>query len=335
MDRSGHGYSPPLEACCVEARRARIPALLGPDCEASIFAPMLYDLVSRHTPNRLQEIHQTLFGAMFRDEPFWGVYEKLLCPTCGRELHVLLIDAMMIVVVDQLTRQLYELMDTAAEDDVRFNEATAEQRVRAGKILSQTVFRTGNAPLIESTPLPGRMPQAWMTQSMTLAYVFMVIHETSHQGPPAALGTSSYAPYIGPAYAGASLYGISLSEQEALAWAKELSADVNAFIIVVTDSLKAGLREEVKVAWYRALVAGISLALKAWDLMLDEFCYGNAYLSRSLLRTHPPARWRIELLARSSQVAQRLGVMSGDRIWADRVMDALDDLHKRGGTQND
>jgi Zn-dependent protease with chaperone function len=145
---------------------------------------------------------------------------------------------------------------------------------------------------------------------------------------------SSYVPHVGPAVAGAALYGITLDEQQALSWAKELAADVNAFLIIVTDSLKAGLRDEVKESWYRALIAGISLALKAWDLMLEESCYGNAYLSRGLLRTHPPARWRIEYLGRSSQAAQTLGVMSGDRLWADRVMDALDDLHQRKGAKH-
>jgi hypothetical protein len=289
---------------------------------------MLHDLVLQNTPTRLYEIHQTLFGAMFKDEPFWGIYEKLSCPACGRELHVLLIDALMILVIDQLTRQLYDVMDTACGDDVRFIKATRDQRTRAGKILAQTVFRTGKAPLIQTVPLPSQMPQAWLTEAMRLAYVFMVIHETSHQGPQGARGVSSYAPDVGSAYAGAASYGITLEENQALAWAKELSADVNAFLIIVTDSLKAGLREEVKSSWYRALIAGISLALKAWDLMLDEFCYGNAYLSRSLLRTHPPARWRIEHLGRISQVAQRLGMMPGDRLWADRVMDAIDDLHK-------
>jgi hypothetical protein len=317
----------PLTPCCIEARRARIPALLGPVHEPSLFAPMLHDFVLRHAPTRLHEIHQTLFGAMFKDEPFWGIHEKLNCPACGRELHVLLIDALMIMVIDQLTRQLYELVDTAAGDDVRFVSATRDQRARAGNILAQTVFRTGKAPLIKSSPSRRRMPQAWLTEAMTLAYVFMVIHETSHQGPQAALGISSYAPHAGSAYAGAALYGITLDKNQALAWAKELSADVNAFLIIATDSRKAGLPDEVKASWHRALIAGISLALKAWDLMLEEFCYGNAYLSRSLLRTHPPARWRIEHLGRSSQMAQQLGMMSGDRIWADRVMDALDDLH--------
>jgi hypothetical protein len=103
------------------------------------------------------------------------------------------------------------------------------------------------------------MPEAWLTEAMTLAYVFMVIHETSHQGPQGAMGVSSYAPHIGSAYAGAALYGIMLDERQALAWAKELSADVNAFLIIVTDSLKAGLRDEVNTSWYRALIAGISL----------------------------------------------------------------------------
>jgi hypothetical protein len=230
MERNWIGDIPPLQPCCAETRRARIPALLGPDHEASLFAPLLHDLIAQHVPTRLLEIHQTLFGAMFRDEPFWGVYEKLNCPACGRELHVLLIDALMIAVIDQLARQLYDMMDTTCGDDVRFNKATGEQRARAGKILSRTIFRTGNAPLIQSAPTPGQMPQAWLTDAMTLAYVFMVIHETSHQGPQAALGMSSYAPHIGSAHAGAALYGITLDDRQALAWAKELSADVNAFL---------------------------------------------------------------------------------------------------------
>ena len=288
MESTWPGNAPLLQDCCAETRRNRIPALLGPNYVASEYSPLLHDLVRQYTPTRLHEISQTLFGAMFKDEPFWGIYEKLNCPTCGRELHVLLIDALMIETVDQLTRQLYDLIDTTCEDDVNFKRAADEQRARAGKIMAHKVFRTGKAPLITSAPKPGRMPQAWLTQAMLLAYVFMVIHETSHQGPQAALGIASYAPYLRSAHAGASLYGITLEDYHALAWAKELSADVNAFMIMVTDSQKAGLREEVNISWYRALIAGVSLAFKAWDLMLDEFCFGNAYLSRSLLKTHPP-----------------------------------------------
>jgi hypothetical protein len=87
---------------------------------------------------------------------------------------------------------------------------------RAAKILANTVFRTGNAPLIQTVPPPGRMPQAWLTEAMTLAYVFMVIHETSHQGPQGALRLSCYAPHIGAAYAGAALYDITLDENQRL-----------------------------------------------------------------------------------------------------------------------
>jgi hypothetical protein len=289
---------------------------------------MLYDLISRYAPNRLYEIHQTLFGALSKDEPFWGIYEKRACPVCGRELHVLFIDAQMIVVIDQLTRQLYDLVETASDDDLSFIKATGEQRARAREILSQTVFRTGKSPMIQTVPPPGQLPQAWLTEAMKLAYAFMVVHETSHQGPQAALGDSHIMLQIGAAHSGAALYGITLSPNQAISWAKELAADSNAFLIMVADSRSSGLRDEIKDSWYRALIAGVALALKAWDLMLDEFCYGNAHLSRGLLRTHPPARWRIECLERNSQVARRFGLISGDRTWADRVMDALDDLYQ-------
>jgi hypothetical protein len=320
-----------LEVCCIQARRARISALLGPMHEPSLFNPMLYDLVAKYTPSRLYEVNQTLFGALTTDEPFWGIYEKVDCPTCGRDLHVLLMDAQMIMVIDQLTRQLYDLLDTKCGDELRFVKATPDQRARAARILAHTVFRTGKSPMIHTLPAPGERTQAWLTEAMRLAYVFTIVHETSHQGPQSALGASSFIPQVAPALAGAALYGLTLDSNQALCWAKELWADVNACLIIVADSLRSGLRDEARPQWYQALIAGVGLALKAWDLMLDEFCYGNAYLSRSLLRTHPPARWRIEYLTRSSQVWQRLGVISGDRLWADRIMDALGDLHQLEG----
>src|SRR5262249_38297598 len=144
-------------------------------------------------------------------------------------------------------------------------------------------------------PDAGQDPYAWLTDAMTLAYLFMVIHETSHQGPQRR-GASSYASHLPAACAAAGLFGVELDEVQALAWAKELAADLNAFTIISTDCLKYGPPAEFRERWARALVAGIALALKIWDLILREFCYGDKNIIRMLLRTHPPTDFRVTLI---------------------------------------
>lgn len=317
----------PIASCCQVSRRARIPVLLGPQAEGSILTRMLYDLIRVYAPSRIHEINQTLFGAMFADTPFWGVYESLPCSNsnCGRKLHVLLIDAQMLEVIDQLVRQLYDLIDDVS-DDLSFRPATPDERSRARKILSGLVFRTGNVPLISNVPPADRMPHFWLTEALRIGFTFMVVHETSHQGPQ-TLGTTYFSQYVPTAVAGARQLGLMLKQEHALAWAKELSADLNAFLIMAADTIRAGLREEIKNTWYRAFIAGIALVLKAWDLIINEKCYGEQQYHRRLLRTHPPARFRVNFITSKAEMAQSLTVIPGDTTWANRVLNVLDDLH--------
>lgn len=319
---------PPLADCCRLSRRARIPVLLGSRAEGTPLTPMLYDLIRKHAPSRIYEINQTLFGAMVAETPFWGVYESFPCsnPDCERELHILLIDAQMIEVIDQLVRQLYNLID-GASNDLTFRSAKDEERSRARKILSGLVFRTGNAPVISHLPPSNQLPHFWLAEALCVGFAFMVVHETSHQGPQ-TLGTEFVSTSIPAALRGAAQIGVTLKQEQALAWAKELAADLNAFCIMVTDAQQSGLREERENDWYRAFIMGIALVLKAWDLIIEEKCYGEPQYHRRLLRTHPPARWRINHIAGNAEQLQRLGMFNGNTGWADRVLDALDDLHR-------
>lgn len=282
----------PLDPCCVESRHARIPALIGPRWTANpVFPYMLHEQIERHAPTRLVELTQTLFGAMHAENPFWGIYEKIKCanPQCRRTLHVLLIDAQMITVVDQLVRQLYDLINPSLTADLTFKEPTPGQRSRAKKILSGLVFGTGSPPLITVMPPPGQMPHFHLAEAMTVAYAFMVVHETSHQGPQ-TMGPDFFIPALPGAFAGAAREGISLDRAQAEIWAREMSADGNAMLIMATDALKNELTGGVKQTWYRSFIGGIALALKAWELMITEISGGNRLIHRKMLQTHPPAR---------------------------------------------
>src|ERR1700741_2387216 len=123
-----------LSECCETSRRGRVPILIGPRAESSMMTPMLYGLILRYAPTRIVEINKTLFGAMLAETPFWGLYESIRCsnPNCARELHVLLIDGQMLMVIDQVVRQLYDLIE--GTDDLTFRQARVDERARARRI---------------------------------------------------------------------------------------------------------------------------------------------------------------------------------------------------------
>jgi predicted Zn-dependent protease len=76
---------------------------------------------------------------------------------------------------------------------------------------------------------------------------------------------------------------------------------------------------------------GIVFAVKAWDLILQEYTFGNAAMSRRLMRTHPPASWRIEHIAgRIRQFQQMHPRDGGDLEWAMRLISALGELYESG-----
>jgi hypothetical protein len=106
-----------------------------------------------------------------------------------------------------------------------------------------------------------------------------------------------------------------------------MSADSNAMFIMATDAIKNGLAGDLRQAWYRSFIAGITLALKAWELIIAEISGQNRVIRRKLLQTHPPARWRILHLIGSSANAQRLGIIEGDNSWAERILTTLENLH--------
>lgn len=77
---------------------------------------------------------------------------------------------------------------------------------------------------------------------------------------------------------------------------------------------------------YRCVTAGAALAIKAWDLLIYERCYGNADYHKMIADGHPPARARIAHIIDYAMAAGRFEI-AGDERWASRMLDALDDLH--------
>ena len=132
--------------------------------------------------------------------------------------------------------------------------------------------------------------------------------------------------HISSAIGAAHQHNIELSDEQTISWAKELGADVNAFIIMSTDRIHARPPDDVREGTYRCVTAGAALALKAWDLLIYERCYGNPIYHKMILAGHPPARARIEHMLGFAVAAGRLDV-TGDKQWAVRILDALDDLH--------
>jgi hypothetical protein len=160
---------------------------------------------------------------------------------------------------------------------------------------------------------------------MCNALAFLVVHETTHQGPQ-TMGLDSYKMHIPGALEAAHRRKIALTKEQTIAWAKELGADVNAFLIMSNDRYQTRLPDAVREGTYRCVTAGVALALKAWDLLIYERCYGKADYHNMIVGGHPPARARIEHMLHYAMLAGRLDV-AGDEQWATRVIDALDDLH--------
>lgn len=287
---------------------------------------MLEMLVIQLVPSRIYELHKCLFGVFNNQEPFWGVHEKLTCGISGDELHVLFIDGQMITIIDQVVRQLYVLLDPACVDDLVFRKPTLLEQNKARKILARMVFRHP-VPLLKDLPPSSSPPYLWLTESMRLAYTFLVIHETSHQGPQEALGPALWGMHIPFAKASAKEIGIELSEKQAISWAKELYADLNAFLIISTAAYSQ-IEEKFRDHWSSALFSGVALALGVWDLILRECCYGNALLARRLIETHPPAHLRFKMFVKSALRGRDLGAYGGESVWAERILTAIEDLHE-------
>lgn len=323
-----YGDQRPLEDCCVSARRERVRRLWSRS-EPTFLTYMMYDLVKEKAPSRIVEVHQTLFGVYQAEDPFWGIYECFECDRCRRELHTLSLDNMMLTAIDDMTRRLYEIVDGEQPDDLRFRSPTEGQKHAARAALRTIVFRT-EAPLKDRLEdVPRKLPYWYLTEAMTLAFVFALVHETSHQGPQAS---NAYDPsrYVPAALHGAARMNLELKPKQALAWAKELSADLNAYLIMHTDQL-ARIDPQHQIAWSRTLAMGVVFAVKAWDLILQEYTFANAALSRRLVRTHPPAWWRIEHIAGRIQQFQQMHPRDGGDVeWAIRLVGTLGQLYGTG-----
>jgi hypothetical protein len=318
----------PLDPCCRRSRHDRIPRLLGAGTyDATNKAPLLYHQVEIYAPTRLYELQQTLFGVFRTECPFWGVYDTFPCdnPSCRRELHAILMDDILIETIDQMARQLYDLLDPTKPDDLLFRAATEAEKDRARRMLSNLAFVTGAEPQILTVPPPGQYPHYWVAEAMCNAMAFLVVHETTHQGPQ-TMGPDAYQMHIPGAIAASRRHNIQLTPEQAVSWAKELGADVNAYLIMSTDRQQAKLAEPVREGTYRCVTAGAALALKAWDLLIYERCYGNLEYHAMIVGGHPPARARIDHMLRYATAAGRLDI-GGDEQWAGRIVDALDDLH--------
>lgn len=318
----------PLDPCCRKSRYDRIPRLLGSGSyHATSKAPLMHRQVELYAPTRIYELNQTLFGVFLTDCPFWGIYENFVCddPNCGRELHAILMDDILIETIDQMARQLYDLLDRTDPDDLVLRKATGAEKERARRVLTNLAFLTEAEPQITQMPPPGLRPDYWIAEAMCNALAFLVVHETTHQGPQ-TIGPDAYTMHIPGALDAADRHQIKLTDEQTIAWAKELGADVNAFLIMSIDRQQARLPDEVREGTYRCVTAGAALALKAWDLLIYERCYGNADYHKMVVAGHPPARARIRHMLSYAMAAGRLD-LTGDDQWATRIIDALDDLH--------
>ena len=288
---------------------------------------MMYHLVELYAPTRLHEVNSTLFGVYRTGCPFWGVCDTFVCdqPGCGRELHAILMDDILIETIDQITRQLYDLLDPTDQNDLFLRKATDAEKDRAQRMLRNLAFLTESEPQISTTPPPDRFPDYWVAETMCNALAFLVVHETTHLGQQ-TMGPEAFQMHIPAVIEIAQQDGIKLTKEQTISWARELGADVSAFLIMSIDRQQAALPDAIREATYRCITTGAALALKAWDLLIYERCYGNPDYHKKIVDGHPPARARIAHILDYAIEAGRLKI-AGDERWAARMLDALDDLH--------
>ncbi|MDG4851354.1 MULTISPECIES: hypothetical protein [unclassified Mesorhizobium] len=322
------GMERPLDPCCLKSRYDRIPRLLkSANYHVSDKVCLLHSLVEIYAPTRLYELCQTLFGVFATDCPFWGVCDTFLCdsPNCRRELHVILMDDILIETADQMARQLYDLVTITSPSDLAFRKATNAEKERARRMLTNLAFLTRSEPSIGNLPRTDQFPDFWITETLCNALAFLVAHETTHLGKQKSIDT--YRLHIPGALEIARQNNIQLGEYQTIGWAKELDADVDALMIMSTDRLCAHLDEAMREGTYRCVTAGAALALKAWDLLMLERCYGKPQYQKMTADGHPPARARIAHVLRSARTLSDLHAVAGDDLWAIRIIDALEDLH--------
>lgn len=312
----------PLKPCCLTARLERVEAIL-PGAEMPLFTQLLEYLVGLKAPDRVDEIQDALFGTYLAETPFWGSYEHFNCPTCGRGLHNLSMDGMLVSTLDDMARRLHEIVDSRAADQLRFTSPNEDQKKAAKQALSAIVFRTEKEP--PSTEVPREWPYWLVTEAMCQALAFAVTHETFHQGVQRC-GAYNPANALPAVHHFASLEGLKLRSDEALAWAKELSADHNSFQIMHIGQSRS-VASDSRADWGRTVAMGACFAIKSWEIMLREFSFDDPVISRRFLRTHPSAKCRMGHL--SVMMSWYLSVLSdgADMLWAERLIHALDQLY--------
>jgi hypothetical protein len=139
-----YGDQRPLDDCCVTARHERVRRLWTRSEPSLMLSQLMYGLVMEKVPSRIVEVNQTLFGVYQAEDPFWGIYEGFECETCGRKLHTLSLDNMMLLAIDDMTRRLYAIIDDRNPNDLQFLPANEEQKLDARAALRSIVFRTGS-----------------------------------------------------------------------------------------------------------------------------------------------------------------------------------------------
>src|SRR5690348_3904763 len=116
------------------------------------------------------------------------------------------------------------------------------------------------------------------------------------------MGPDAYKMHIPAALVSAERLGIKLTWERTVAWAKELGADVNAFLIMSNDRRRLPLPDTMREGIYRCVSAGAALALNVWDLLIFERCYGRLEYYNMIIDSHPPARARLEHMLEFTRV---------------------------------
>ena len=217
---------------------------------------------------------------------------------------------------------LYQIVAESSGDDLRFLPADEAIRARASGILGDIVFHRRSQEEADHFDASTKVEPS-IRMMLSLSWVWILVHETSHQGPQAGL-PDHFKIYISAVSAIAAKQGIPLTDDQKMSWWRELDADTNALLIM---SIRGLYLEESHRRWRESWLFGaIAIVLKAMDLMTREVCGGDPMVLRQSLKSHPAARDRLDFLFDQIDSGIRVGFWKGDRFWASRVLEWLDDL---------
>lgn len=268
----------------------------------------------------LLEKSNILFGVLECREPFWGLSKLNLCPDCQVETFLIVVDAKMIILIDQLTSQLNNLAVSGYKDNLLFEEPTVKQIDLAHEVL-EAVIRDPHSKRVSERLLKSGFPYSALEEAKRIGWVLLFLHEACH-----LLGDNMESNFGVNCDIRLFLEKLNLINKSSFNWNEEYWADANSFILLAIQAEKNSFRPGMYDQWCKALPCGFGINFFAWDYLIAAHNFGFGNQGNNL--SHPPMKLRlINIMGLVHEVSKKhsIGV---DNEWLLNVAVALTKLHR-------